>query len=137
MRLDESDMQVYADNELIPLSYSGIADPQEKIKFTEKSTKSNKPNCAFIESFQNPYFKLCQQKLASVDTKKEMFLQEKIRQQEKSRMPSQGFFTSKVAKSPSLYESSHHNVSKITENWLLSDKKTSFFSKRHLMMRRD
>lgn len=78
--------------------------------------------CAFIERFTNPYYEICKQKLASVDTKKEMVLQEKTRQQEKSRQPSQGFFTSKVAKSPSLFESMHHPTNKLTENWLLSDK---------------
>ena len=52
-------------------------------------------------------------------------------------MPSQGYFTSKVAKTPSLFESMHHKTNKLSENWVLSDKQTSFFSKRHLMMQRN
>ena len=72
MRQD-STQQVYADNEMIPLSYSGIADPHQRIDFTERSTKTANPKCAFIERFSNPYYKLCQEKLASVDTKKEVF----------------------------------------------------------------
>lgn len=72
--------QVYADNEMIPLSYSGVANPQKRIDFMENSLKSKNPNCAFIERFSNPYYEICREKLASVDTKKEMFQQEKIRQ---------------------------------------------------------
>jgi len=64
---------------MIPLSYSGVANPQKRIDFTERSMKTNNPKCAFIERFTNPYFELCKEKLASVDTKKEMFLQEKVR----------------------------------------------------------
>ena len=79
IRHDEDAEQVYADNELIPLSYSGIADPQEKVDFMQLSHKTRNPKAAFIERFQNPYYHLCREKLAGVDKKKEMFLQEKVR----------------------------------------------------------
>ena len=100
--------KIYADNELIPLSYSGICDPQKTIVYKEPSITSNKAKNAFIEQFPNPYYSLCREKLSSVDNKKEIFNQERRRQQEKSRMPSQGFFTSKIAKSPSLFESQQY-----------------------------
>ena len=118
---------------MIPLSYSGIANPQRTINFTERGARSNNPKNSFVQRFENPYYELCREKLASVDNKKEMILQEKLRQQEKSRQPSQGFFTSKQSKNPNLFESLQHKATKLGENWLLSDKQTSFFSKRHLV----
>ena len=65
--------KIYADNELIPLSYSGISNPQQSIMFKERNLKSNNPKNCFIERFHNPYYELCKEKLASVDTKKATF----------------------------------------------------------------
>ena len=47
------EMQI--DNKLIPLSYSGICDPQETIVNKEVSVVQSLRN-SFIESFKNPYY---------------------------------------------------------------------------------
>jgi len=66
--------KIYADNELIPLSYSGICNPQKTIVFKERNAFSQNPKNVFIERFHNPYYELCKEKLESVNHKKEMFL---------------------------------------------------------------
>ena len=129
--MSKDDVKVYADNELIPLSYSGINDPQKIIYFEDKGEKTTSHKQGFFQKFPNPYFELCQEKLGSVDKKKELIMQEKKRQQEKSQAPSMGYFTSKVARSPSLFESMKHATNRINANWVLSDDQTtSFFSRR-------
>ena len=63
--------KIYADNEFIPLSYLGITDPQQMIVFREHALKACDFKNCWIEQFQNPYYELCKEKLASVDRKKE------------------------------------------------------------------
>ena len=57
--MSKDDVKVYADNELIPLSYSGINDPQKIIYFEDKGEKTNSRKQGFFQKFPNPYFELC------------------------------------------------------------------------------
>lgn len=45
-----SETKIYADNELIPLSFSGISNPQKTVTFRSKGN-SKKANGGFIEHF--------------------------------------------------------------------------------------
>lgn len=50
---DSHNDQIYADNELIPLSYSGISNPQQNIVFKDEENSRGKPNAknSFVERF--------------------------------------------------------------------------------------
>ena len=46
--MSKDDVKVYADNELIPLSYSGINDPQKIIYFEDKGEKTTSRKQGFF-----------------------------------------------------------------------------------------
>ena len=46
-------------------------------------------------------------------------------------MPSQGFFTSKIAKKNNVFESRQHQTRKIEANWFLSHSKQESFFAQH------
>ena len=93
-------------------------------------TSQNAKN-SFFESFENPYYELCREKMASVDEKKEKFEQERLVQQQKKQKPSQGLFTSKVAKNPNLFESKKYEMNSVRANWVMQDQQINFFSRRN------
>lgn len=76
--------------------------------FVQKMAKSQNPKTYFIERFENPYYALCHDKNAGIEEKKEMYEMEKSKQVENTRLPSSGFFTSKVNRNASLFESKKH-----------------------------
>ena len=77
IKRDES--KVYADNEMIPLSYSGINDPKSVVYFEDKGLSKNPRKKGFIQKFPNPYYELCLEKLGAVSKKKELIEGEKKR----------------------------------------------------------
>ena len=68
---------------MIPLSYSGIADPKKIIvnkdgKDEKKKSAAIHKNC-FIERFENPYYLLCRKKLDGAMIKDKMINREKAK----------------------------------------------------------
>lgn len=84
----KSKEKLYADNAIIPMSYSGVTDPQPIIFNKARNLASKNPKNFMLERFENPYYELCREKLTSVDKKREKQEAERIRQQEKVNEPS-------------------------------------------------
>lgn len=85
----------------------------------------------FIEQFENPYYEPCREKHDGAKSREALINKEKAKQTDRRSRPSQGFFTSKIAKNPNLFESKQHlerSRSGANNNWVLSDKNARYFS---------
>ena len=121
-KFDQS--QVFADNELVPLTYSAMQGPQQDICYsldTARTAAGNSTNhkSYYIEQFRNRYFDCTEQKNAQKKNKLEMTRIEREAQQQRAREPTQGFYQSKLGKNPALFESYQHKAS-ITNSGLVT-----------------
>ena len=107
--------EIYADNNLVPLSYSSVTDPKKTIVYEEKDPITQK--ATFIQVFENQYYEKCQEKKNYVKNKLQQVEEEKKKQIEKSQGATMGYFTSKIAKNASLFESRQYHKNETNCYW--------------------
>ena len=59
---DYTKEDIFADNEVIPLSYSGVADPHSVIRFRSLAKSQNPKRQDYYRQFKNDFYNVCAKK---------------------------------------------------------------------------